>query len=50
MMRNNRDRVRDVVRSLGEILVTPPVDPDYTRRYFGELKGLSKIDELITIV
>ena len=28
----------------------PPVDPDYIRRYFGELKGFPKIDKLITIV
>ena len=50
MMRDNRSRVGDVTRSLGGILVTPPVAPDYTRRYFGELKGFPKIDELITIV
>ena len=50
MMRDNRGRVGDVVRSLGGILMTPPVDPDYTRRYFGELKGFPKIDEVITIV
>ena len=50
MMRDNRGRVGDVARSLGGILVTPPVDPDYIRRYFGELKGFPKIDELITIV
>ena len=39
-----------MARSLGGILVTPPVDPDYIRRYFGELKGFPKIDERITIV
>ena len=50
MMRDNRGRVGDVARSLGGILVTPPVDPDYIRRYFGESKGFPKIDELITIV
>ena len=50
MMRDNRGRVGDMARSLGGILVTPPVDPDYIRRYFGELKGFPKIDELITIV
>ena len=50
MMRDYRGRVGDVARSLGEILVTPPVDPDYIRRYFGELKEFQKIDELITIV
>ena len=50
MMRDNRDRVGDVARSLSGILVTPPIDPDYIRRYFGELKGFSKIAELITIV
>ena len=50
MMRDNRGRVGDVARSLGGILVTPPVDPDYIRRYFGELKGFPKIDKLITIV
>ena len=50
MMRDNRGRVGDVARSLGGILVTPPVDPDYIRRYFGELKGIPKKDELITIV
>ena len=50
MMRDNRGRVGDVARSLGGILVTPPVDPDYIRRYVGELKGFPKIDELITIV
>ena len=50
MMRDNRGRVGDVARSLGGIMVTPPVDPDYIRRYFGELKGFPKIDELITIV
>ena len=50
MMRDNRGRVGDVARSLGGILVTPPVDPDYIRRYFGEFKGFPKIDELITIV
>ena len=50
MMRDNRGRVGDVARSLGGILVTPPVDPDYIRRYFGELKRFPKIDELITIV
>ena len=50
MMRDNRGRVGDVARSLGGILVTPPVDPNYIRRYVGELKGFPKIDELITIV
>ena len=50
MMRDNRGRVGEVARSLAGILITPPVDPDYIRRYFGELKGFSKIDELITIV
>ena len=50
MMRDNRGRVGDVARSLSGILVTPSVDPDYIRRYFGELKGFPKIDELITIV
>ena len=50
MMRDSRSRVGDVARSVGEILVTPPVDPDYIRRYFGKLKGFPKIDELITIV
>ena len=48
MMRDNRGRVGDVARYLGGILVTPPVDLDYIRRYFGELKGFSKVDELIT--
>ena len=50
MMRDNRGRIGNVARSLGGILVTPPVDPDYIRRYVGELKGFPKIDELITIV
>ena len=50
MTRDNRGRVGDVARSLGGIPVTPPVNPDYIRRYFGELKGFPKIDELITIV
>ena len=50
MMCDNRGRVGDVARSLGGILGTPPVDPDYIRRYFGELKVFPKIDELITIV
>ena len=50
MMRDNRGRVGDVARSLGGILVTPPVDPDYIRRHFGEFKRFPKIDELITIV
>ena len=49
-MRDNRGRVGDEARCLGGILVTPPVDPDYIRRYFGESKGFPKIDELITIV
>ena len=40
MMRDNRGRVGEVARSLGGILVTPPVDPDYIRRYVGEFKGL----------
>ena len=39
-----------MARSLSGILVTPPADPDYIRRCFGELKGFPKIDELITIV
>ena len=50
MMRDNRGRVGDVARSLGRILVMPPVDPDYIRRYFGELKAFPKKDELITIM
>ena len=50
MMRDNRGRVGDVARSLGGIPVTPPAHPDYIRRYFGELKGFPKIDELIIIV
>ena len=50
MVRDKRDRVEDVARSLGGILVTPLVDPNYIRRYFRELKGFSKIDELIIIV
>ena len=49
-MRDNRGRVGDVARSLGGILMTPPVDPDYIRRYFGEIKGFPKLAELITIV
>ena len=31
MMRDNRGRVGDVAKFLGEILVTPPVDSGYTR-------------------
>ena len=50
MMPDNRGRVGDVARSLGGILVTPPVDPDYIRRYYGELKEFPKIDELIAII
>ena len=50
MMRDNRGRIGDVATSLGGILLTSPVDPDYIRRYFGELKGFPKKDELITIV
>ena len=50
MIRDNRGRVGDVARSLGGILVTPLVDPDYISPYFGELKEFPKIDELITIV
>ena len=50
MMRDNRGRVEDVARSLGGILVTPSVDPDYVRRYFGDLKRFPKINELITIM
>ena len=50
MMRDNRGRVGDEARFLGGILVTPPIDPDYIRRYLEEMKGFSKIDELITIV
>ena len=42
MMRDNGGRVGDVARSRGGILVTPPVDPDYIRRCFGELKELQK--------
>ena len=50
MIRDNRGRVGDVARSLSGILVTPLVDPEHIRRYFGELKGFPKIDELVTIV
>ena len=50
MMRDNRGRVGGVARSLGGILKTPQVDPDYIRRYFGELKEFLKVDEQITIV
>ena len=50
MMRDNRGRVGDVARSLGGIPVTPPIDPDYIRRYFEEVKGFPKMDELITTV
>ena len=50
MMRTNQGRVGDVARSLGGFLVKPPVDPVDIKRYFGELKGFPKIDELITIV
>ena len=50
MTRDSRSRVGDVARSLGGILVTPPINPDQIRRYFGELKGFPRIDELITIV
>ena len=42
MMRDNRGRVGDVARSLGGILVTPPVVPDYIKRYFGELNPKSR--------
>lgn len=49
-MLDNRGRVGDVARCLGGFLVTPPVDPVEIRRYFGELKGFQKLDELITIV
>ena len=50
MMRDSRGRVEDVSIFLGGIQVTPPVDPDYIRRYFRELKGFPKVDEPITIV
>ena len=50
MMRDSRGRIGDMARSLGGILVTPPVDPDYIRRYFGELRGFQKIDKVIKIV
>ena len=49
-MHEHRGRVGDVARSLGGFLVTPPVDPRSIKRYFGDLKGFPKIDELITIV
>ena len=42
MMRDDRGRVGGVARSLGGILKTPQVDPDYIRRYFGESKDLKK--------
>ena len=50
MMRDSRGKVGDVPRSLGGILMTPPVDPEYIRRYFGVLKGFPKIGELFTII
>ena len=50
LMHDNGGRIGVVARSLGGFLVTPPVDPQHIRRYFGELKGFPQIDELLTIV
>ena len=50
LMHDNGGRIGDVARSLGGFLVTPPVDPQHIRRYFGDLKGFPQIDELLTIV
>ena len=49
LMYDSGGRVGDVVRSLRGFLVTPSVDPVRIGRYFGEIKGFPKIDELITI-
>lgn len=40
----------DEASFLGELLVAPPVDDAQIERYFGDVKGVSAIDELITIV
>ena len=50
MMRDNREVVGDVARTVGGSLVAPPIDPTHIQRYFGDLKGLGTVDDLVSRV
>ena len=46
----HRGRIGDVARAIGGPLVTPPVDPNEVRMYFGGVKSFPQIDQLVDIV
>ena len=50
MMKIRGGGVGEVARSLGGVLVKPPVDPSEIRQHFGTLKGFPQINELLTII
>ena len=50
MMKIRGGRGGEVARSLGGVLVKPPVDPSEIKQHFGTLKGLPQINELLTII
>ena len=50
LTRQYRGAVGDVARALRGSLVAPPVDALNTQRYFGDLKGFSATNDLITLV
>ena len=49
-MRDKRGVVGDVARAIEASLVVPSIDPVHIQRYFGDLKGLGAVDELVRIV
>ena len=42
--------MEDVARAVGGSLVAPPIDPTHIQRYFGDLKGLKAVNELVSRV
>lgn len=42
--------MRNVAVRIGGNLVSPPLSGDQVKRYFGDVQGLPKIDELIDII
>ena len=50
MIREKQGVVGDVARLIGGSLVAPPIDPMHIQRYFGDLKGLGAVDELVMMV
>ena len=51
LARLNGGRIGDVARGIGGTLVSPPLNvSDVDKRYFGDVKKFSQVDDLLRVV